>query len=312
MRRIGLTLFITLLLTALAIPGTAYAASTTIYMSPSGSDSASGTSGSPVKSLQGVKRVLINRGGDTATIMVRAGTYYETKMASWNGIPQDHLNFRRDGSNRPVFDGRNLTGTARYWMSTAGGPSLDVRELLVRNYRTGRIRFDTDGNTVRNMFFERIGNRHVSGGPGYAALHLLGSSKNTFNNIVFRNLENSDCPGCVHGVYAANNSDSNTISNSTFDRITGDPVRFRHGTDNNTVTNNEFYRNGRPGTNRAEVSFWRFKSSETCGTNNRVTNNKYDGRYYSGGYGQAMIGSGSEPGVTRCSSAVSGSGNVRV
>ena len=225
MRRIGLTLFITLLLTALAIPGTAYAASTTIYMSPSGSDSASGTSGSPVKSLQGVKRVLINRGGDTATIMVRAGTYYETKMASWNGIPQDHLNFRRDGSNRPVFDGRNLTGTARYWMSTAGGPSLDVRELLVRNYRTGGIRFDTDGNTVRNMFFERIGNRHVSGGPGYAALHLLGSSKNTFNNIVFRNLENSDCPGCVHGVYAANNSDSNTISNSTFDRITGDPVR---------------------------------------------------------------------------------------
>lgn len=313
MRRIGLALTLTLTLTALAVPSAVQAADATIYMSPSGNDTGDGSSTDPVPSLQRVKELLIDDGGDAATIIVRAGTYFETTTASWNGIPQDRLEFRRDGgAERPVFDGSRMTGAAQYWMNTAGGPSLDVKELLIRNYQTGGIRMDTDGNTVRNMFFEKLGNRHIPGGPGYAALHLLGSSNNTFANIVFRDLENNDCPGCVHAVYAANDSDGNTITNSTFERITGDPIRFRHGTDDNMVSGNEFYRNSTPGTDRALVSFWRFKAEEDCGSGNRADDNRYDGRYYNGTTGQTMIGSGSEPGVPDCSSALSGSGNVLV
>ncbi|HEY6737904.1 MAG TPA: hypothetical protein VI076_03575, partial [Actinopolymorphaceae bacterium] len=148
----------------------------TIHLDPAGSDENDGTAARPVRSLARAKQVLAdpeNADTTSATILVRPGTYYESAVVSWNGIPPRTLAIRRDGeAGRPVFDGRRATGSSHYWMNTAGGPSLDVRGLLVRNYRTGGIRLDTDGNTVRNMIFERIGNKHVPDGPGYAALHL--------------------------------------------------------------------------------------------------------------------------------------------
>lgn len=294
----------------LAVPGTGEAASVTLYMSPSGSDGADGSSGAPVKSLKRVKALLAGSSASTATVVVRAGTYYETAMVSWSGVPQDLLQFRREGAQRPVFDGSRVAGTTRYWMNTAGGPRLDVRELTVRNYRTGALRLDTDGNTVRNMIFERIGNKYVSGGDGYAAVHLLGSSDNAVVNNIMRDLENTDCPGCVHGVYAATGSSRNLLQGNTFSRVTGDPVRLRNGTDDNRVEGNTFTTSGLPGTNRALVTFWRFTAAEVCGTGNRADDNTYDGRYYSGATGQRILGSGAEDGLARCTSALAGSGNV--
>ncbi|MEV0645486.1 right-handed parallel beta-helix repeat-containing protein [Phytomonospora sp. NPDC050363] len=294
----------------LAEPAPAQAASVTVHMSPSGSDSADGGSATPVKSLKRVKALLTASSATTATIVVRAGTYYETATVAWNGVPQDLLSFRREGTQRPVFDGSRVTGTTRYWMNSAGGPRLDVRELTVRNYRTGALRLDTDGNTVRNMIFERIGNKYVPDGPGYAAVHLLGSSGNAIVNNIMRNLENTDCPGCVHGVYAANESSRNLLQGNTFSKVTGDPVRLRNGTDDNIVEANTFTTSGLPGTDRALITFWRFTADEVCGTGNRADGNTYDGRFHTGAAGQRVIGSGAEDGLARCATALTGSGNV--
>ncbi|MBB6036727.1 right-handed parallel beta-helix repeat-containing protein [Phytomonospora endophytica] len=294
----------------LAAPAAVQAASVTLHMSPTGSDSADGGAGAPVRSLTRVKSLLAGSTATTATVVVGAGTYYETAMVSWSGVPQDLLLFRREGTQRPVFDGSRVTGTTRYWMNTAGGPRLDVRELTVRNYRTGALRLDTSGNTVRNMIFERIGNKYVPDGSGFAAVHLLGSDDNAIVNNIMRDLENTDCPGCVHGVYAATGSSRNLLRGNTFSRVTGDPVRLRNGTDDNLVEDNTFTDSGLPGTDRALITFWRFTAAETCGTGNRAVGNTYDGRFHTGASGQRIIGSGAEDGLAKCSSALTGSGNV--
>lgn len=284
----------------------------TVYLATSGNDDSAGSSAAPVKTLQGVKRVLKAQASSSATIIVRPGVYYESTMVKWGDVPQQALTFRRDGGTaRPVFDGSRLTGSTQYWMNTAGGPVLDVRELQVRNYRTGALRLDTDGNTVRNMVFEKLGNRHVSGGDGYAAVHLLGSSDNVITRNVFRDLENTDCPGCIHGVYAATDSDGNQITDNRFSDVTGDVVRLRDGTDDNLIEANSFTTSGSAAANRALVSFWLFTTNESCGSGNQVKDNEFDGRFYNGASGQQIAGSGAEPGLSRCAKAIGQSGNTR-
>lgn len=283
----------------------------TIHLSPDGDDAATGGPDDPVRSLARAERLLRGIDSTSATIVITPGTYYEDSVVSWNAVPQEELVLRSTSeTERPVFDGSQATGGLHYWMNTAGGPRLDVRGLLVRNYRTGGIRLDTDGNRVHDTIFERLGNQHVPDGPGYSALHLLGSSHNTFSDNVFRDLENSDCPGCIHAVYAANGSSDNRVVDNEIARVTGDPVRLRNDTHRNVIEGNTFSRSGTNIAHRAMVSFWRFTADEECGSDNRVDHNRYDGRFYNGDSGQRIIGSGSSDGVPRCAQAVRGKGNI--
>ncbi|MEU1573395.1 hypothetical protein ABZ519_19965 [Streptomyces collinus] len=296
----------------------ASASTVTVYMSTTGSDEGSGTASNPADSLARVKQILMTKSTTSATILIAPGTYYETAMVDWRGMPQSTLLFRRNGdTGRPVFDGRNATGDTHYWMST-NGPSLDVRELQVRNYRTGGIRMYTDGNIVRNMIFERLGNVYMPSGTqkGYAALHLLGSSGNTISNVTFRNLENGNtddlCSGCIHGVYAAVGSSNNQIDDSRFSYITGDPVRLRNASSNNVIELNWFAYSTSNKTDRAMVSFWQIDSGDVCGTGNKVNNNDWNGQFFNKTAGAPIIASGANPGLTRCTNAISGSGNTLV
>lgn len=294
---------------------------TQVYLSPSGSDEGDGSAEQPLRSLAGAVSLLGESDTERATIWVDAGVYYETAVVQWR-VPQDELTLRplNDGE-RPVFDGSRASGNSHYWMNTAGGPRLDVEGMEVRNYRTGGIRMDTDGNVIHDVVFHQIGNKHVPDGPGYAALHLLGSSHNHISDVVFRDLENVDCPGCMHGVYAANGSSDNVVTGSEFTRITGDPVRLRNDTHRNVFEYNTFSRSGdhmldeergEPGRwpHRAMASFWLFNDREVCGTENRVDFNVSDGRTYHGKPGQRMIGSHAEQGLERCPLALKGRANT--
>jgi len=284
----------------------------TLYLSVDGRDDANGDADSPLRTLSGARDRLAQTDSETATILVRPGTYRETATVDWSSVPQSKVTIQRaSGTERPVFDGSQVTGKAQYWVDTHGGPALDVWGMLVRNYQTGGLRLDTDGNHVRNMIFEKIGNRHKPGGPGYAAVHMLGSSNNSVINNVFRDLENDDCGGCVHALYIANDSDGSVITGNRISDVIGDPIRLRNGTDGNVISDNEFSRSGGRGDNRAFVSFWVFRDTEVCGGGNLVTDNRYDGRRYDGSTGQPIAGSGAEPGLARCPSVISESGNVK-
>lgn len=291
--------------------GSAASDEAAVYLSPHGDDAADGGPDAPVASLTRAAQLLADAGTETATVWIEPGTYYEPAVVAWNRVPQSLVALRSTStSERPVFDGSRATGNLHYWMNTAGGPSLDVRGLTVRNYRTGGIRMDTAGNVVTDLVFERLGNQHVPDGPGYAALHLLGSSGNTVTDNVFRDLENLDCPGCIHAIYAANGSSDNRFTGNAMARITGDPVRLRHDTHRNVFERNTFARSGSRFAHRAMASFWRFRDTEACGVDNRVDRNVYDGRFYNGEPGQRIIGSGSEPGIESCPEAIRGYANV--
>ncbi|GAA4288046.1 right-handed parallel beta-helix repeat-containing protein [Georgenia daeguensis] len=288
-----------------------------VHVSPTGTSTGTGTADDPAGSLARAVELLTAAGGTTATIVVGEGTYHEARSVSFRSVPQDVVTLRpAEAGTRPIFDGSLATGASHYWLNTAGGPSLDVAGLEVRDYRTGGIRMDTDDNIVDDVVFTHLGNRHVPDGPGYAALHLLGSSGNVISGNVFENLENDSCPGCIHGVYAANGSSDNLVAGNVFDRIMGDPVRLRHDTHDNVFTHNVFTRSGDyldadgRWAHRAMASFWRFRADEICGTGNRVDHNTTDGRTYSGEVGQRMFGSGAEEGLERCALAVLGSDNV--
>lgn len=290
---------------------------TVVHVSTTGTSTSTGSADDPAGSLTRAVEILRAAGGATATIVVGDGTYHEPRSVSFRSVPQSTVTLRPAGAGtRPVFDGSLATGSSHYWLNTSGGPSLDVAGFEVRNYRTGGIRLDTDGNVVDDVVFTDLGNSHVPDGPGYAALHLLGSSGNVISGNVFENLENDSCPGCIHGVYAANGSSDNLVTGNVFDRIMGDPVRLRHDTHDNVFTHNVFTRSGDHldaegrWPHRAMASFWRFRADEICGTGNRVDHNVSDGRTYSGEVGQRMFGSGAEEGLERCSLAVLGSDNV--
>lgn len=321
------TALATALLTAIALlVGLAQAVPTQalttidIYMSTTGSDSNPGTQAQPVKTLVRASELVFNANTDEATIHIDPGTYYETETIEWDGAPQEKVNFRRTGTSgaRPVFDGSNVpvTDSGRHcWMRTgeySAGPSLDVRGMKVLNYGSCALRFyHVDDNLVRNMIFEDIGNRHIPGTSGWAAIHVTDSNDNAFINNIYRNLENDSCPGCVHAIYPSQSS-NNVISDSLFEYITGDPIRLRDGASNNDIYDNTFrYGSASMAEDRAMVSYWRF-SGDTCGVGNTVDNNVHNGRYYGGQTGQQIIGNGAEDGLTKCSNAISGSGNQLV
>ena len=298
-------------------PATAAEPAPVVHVSTTGTSTGTGTADDPAGSLTRAVELLTAAGGTTATVVVGDGTYHEARSVSFRSAPQDVVTLRpAEAGTRPVFDGSLATGASHYWLNTSGGASLDVAGFEVRDYRTGGIRLDTDGNVVDDVVFTDLGNRHVPDGPGYAALHLLGSSGNVLSGNVFENLENDVCPGCIHGVYAANGSSDNLVTGNVFDRIMGDPVRLRHDTHDNLFTHNVFTRSGSYVSgdgrwpHRAMASFWRFRADEICGTGNRVDHNTTDGRVYTGETGQRMFGSGAEEGLERCGLAVLGTDNV--
>src|SRR5690625_1892099 len=165
---------------------------TEVFISPAGDDEADGSAEQPLRTLTGAVSVLAQSDVEDATVWVEPGTYYEPAQVSWQ-VPQASVTSRPvDAEDRPAFDGSQATGGSHYWMNTAGGPSLDIEGIEVRNYRTGGIRMDTDGNVIHDLVFHQIGNRHVPEGPGYGALHMLDSSNNRITDVAFRDLENVD------------------------------------------------------------------------------------------------------------------------
>ncbi|MFJ4467216.1 right-handed parallel beta-helix repeat-containing protein [Streptomyces sp. NPDC089424] len=136
--------------------------------------------------------------------------------------------------------------------------------ILLRNVKKVTV----SGNQFTNL----------SGSTGYAGVHVQNSSGIVIKNNTFSNLRNG---GNMHGVYLVKTS-SSSITGNKFSTISGDPVRIRDGSKNNTVSGNTFTGSGMYGL----FSEWgRLDKGETCGSGNIFKNNKYK----AGGYGGKAI-----------------------
>ncbi|MFD8864652.1 right-handed parallel beta-helix repeat-containing protein [Streptomyces sp. NPDC059590] len=256
------------------------------------------TAGDAVASFEEAERILRSKGAINARILTPGGTYYPEKEINWSyDPPGGDLTFAAvPGTGKVVFDGsrgnRAAAASGYYMTITSANSNITVSGRTIQRYTNGGIRIrggsgDRVNNvTIKGNTFRYLGNKHSSGGIGYGGVHITSSSKVKITGNKFYYLENRSSPGAIHGVYLANATNSSVISGNRFGYVSGDPIRTRNNSKNNTVSGNKFWRAG----TYAIFSDWRF-GREACGRGNVFKNNVV-GRtsYYGKKFGSAKQG----------------------
>jgi hypothetical protein len=229
----------------------------TLYMSPYGSDSASGlTMREAVPTLNEVQKRLEKHKPDMdveVRILHVCDKPYMGQTVEWTHTSPTHtISFMPSDyqhgagiyeiSGRPVFDG---DGSPDYlfWLESKSGEKTNIAfyYLQMQHYTKGGIalvgsREDSEGwngyNTVYGCYFYLLGNKHTGKTNGYGGIHTWNSKYNTIENNHFVALE---------GI--GNNCDDNP-ENDTPDPTPCGPhihgVYLAHRSDYNLVTNNRF------------------------------------------------------------------------
>ncbi|KAI0875613.1 pectin lyase fold/virulence factor [Hypoxylon argillaceum] len=283
--------------------GPALVPATTLYMSPSGSDSNTGASATTaLQTLKGVlAKVTATKPTDAVNIVVAEGTYLSQSVI-WTYFTGQPITFAppAGAATKPVFDGQ---GTGLTWFTMGDSASASVPTnlhftgLTVTNYWLGLDlgRDKAPGNSfnsVRGMLFERVGAFYTRGLPnakGYAALRLRQSSNNTITGNRFHGVKNSaaadsdgdgvpeDLTGYIHAIYAAHDARGNVISDNEFSQVTGDAVRTRDGSDDNLIEGNTFVAAGK----YSAYSDWVDDTGDECPSHgNRFKDNTVGDGYF--------------------------------
>lgn len=290
MRRIRSLLALAALLGAL---GTAWAAETVVYVSPSGNDAGKGASETDaVATIQrAVKLAEAAPAGTTlARIVLKPGTYkaqsFETRGSREN-VP---ILITSGSGGRAVFTGDGQGGTWMTLRPRGGNPSnIRIQGIDITMYETA---ITVDGNRnkpelwaggmeIRDNRFTDIGDIAREGAPpSTAAVRLVNSDNNIISGNRFVRIKNNKLCGLLHALYIAHGSTNNLIENNVFEDSCGDAVRFRDGSSDNIVRNNSFT----DAWSRSPVSDWfcnpaqrsncTKEEGECPSFNNLVENNK--------------------------------------
>ncbi|KAI1814266.1 pectin lyase fold/virulence factor [Poronia punctata] len=270
---------------------------TTLYMSPSGSDSNSGSSVSAaLKTLKGVQaRLVATKPTDAIDVVIAEGTYLSQSVI-WTYFTGQPITFSppASGSTKPVFDGQ---GEGLTWFTMSDSSvvtNLRFVGLAVTNYwlalDLGRDKEQgNSGNVVRDMLFERIGAMYTHNLPdpkGYAALRMRRSRNNTVTGNRFHGVKNGEeFTGYIHAIYLAHESTFNEISGNEFNQVTGDAVRTRDGSGDNLIRGNMFIKAGK----YSAYSDWIDDEGEECPSRgNRFVDNTV-GEGYFGGFEMGFV-----------------------
>ncbi|MGW0815988.1 right-handed parallel beta-helix repeat-containing protein [Streptomyces viridiviolaceus] len=158
-----------------------------------------------------------------------------------------------------------------YQLCIDGGPGgFTIKGRTFSGHANAILLRNVSGVTVTGNTF-----KNLRGDTGYAGVHVKNSSGIVIRKNTFSGLRNG---GNMHGVYLVGTTGS-TITGNTFSSVTGDPVRIRDGSRDNTVSGNTFTKSG----TYALFSEWgRLEKGETCGRGNVFKNNKYASGGYAG------------------------------
>lgn len=248
---------------------------TTIYLSPTGSDTESGlTPATAIKTLERAEQVINDLQLDTdVEIRIKQGLYVGGRT-NWNTfIPGHTISFMpidyqygmsvTEFAGRPVFRGN---GTGDWWLVAllptnhpGGDTGLRFYYLQVDYYQNGLMihgRYTTNangvrvpstlganGNTVYGMNFFKLGSKYGGLVPfGVAAVDLVNSSDNLIRNNHFTELENTARADWshLHAVYLAHGSSHNEIINNKMKTVSGSGIDIRNGSNFTDITGNTF------------------------------------------------------------------------
>jgi hypothetical protein len=148
-----------------------WAVAATYYVSPTGSDSSSGSATTPFKTIQ--KAANIVNPGDT--VIVRNGTYTDTnsdRIVSLRrrGTPSAWITFKAENKWGAVLDGQNVAGYG--WHSKGKGIGyIRIEDFEIKNLRETAIHLSggTTNITIYGNKIHDVARRQISCTEGGAA-----------------------------------------------------------------------------------------------------------------------------------------------
>ncbi|MGD7789311.1 hypothetical protein ACQCX2_13430 [Propionibacteriaceae bacterium Y1700] len=247
---LGLTTTL-LAMTAVSQPSAVAAqeATTVLYVAPDGDDAGDGSAAHPYATLKKANAQLESTKPDTAVeVRLAPGTYTEYGTR-WTYHSTHPLLITGDGGTA-TFDGRNTQGNYLLKFgpdsATRAKMNLTVRHLGFTGSSNGLQVINVSAVTLSSLTFDKIGTSYTGIGTGYAALSIQNVSSVGIWSPKFTDVINSaDQQSLVHAIYAANNADNITVHDPVITRVSGDPLRFRNGSDNFVVDGGQISNAGR-------------------------------------------------------------------
>jgi len=224
------------------------------YVSPTGSDSNSGTAGSPFKTL--AKALSAMQGSSTHTTYLEGGTYNLTSTLNL-GTSASGMTFAAASGATPILDGGGSLSTL---IQLSGATGVTLQGLTFQNTSTS---LDGAAVTLRGA-----GGNHITGNlfshTGEGLLLTQGSNNNTVSG---NELDNS----ATSAVEVKNQSNGNTFDsnlvNGTGAIGTQGGGFFLHGANNNVISHNLVKNTAGIGIG---IENW---DSNTINVGNSITNN---------------------------------------
>lgn len=249
----------------------------------SGNDGA--TRSTAVTSVAQAQKIAQEKKASNVTIHLAPGVY---PPIEWSYAPEGGK-VTMTGEN-PVSRTADASTMASFTCNGGDGYAITVKSDVSYSLSNADISRCNDGGilatgassiTLYQNYYHHIGGNWADGtGYGFAAVHLKNVDDAKVLSSDFYALNSSTNSANIHGVYAANDSDRVNIYDNNFGFISGDPIRFRNGSDYGTVDSNRFWSTGYI----AIASDWRF-GSEKCSVGNVLWNNRvgkwtFDGHEY--------------------------------
>jgi hypothetical protein len=240
-------------LAALLACGSVSAQPVTLFVGPDGKSTNSGLSESdPLPDLASAwtQALADKRPVTHLEIRVLPGTYIGQIVRLSADGPMPELVIRREGDERPVFDGAGSPGT---WLSISANKypisRISISGLKVTGYATA-ISLNGSRNvdqlavtdvTLRNNIFDTIGQfAPTQDKPSTAAVRLVNADRVQIINNRFVHVRNRQrCP-LIHAVYLAHGSTNNLVEGNYFEDGCGDAIRTRDASNNNRIVGNTF------------------------------------------------------------------------
>ena len=241
----------------MALSSVAFAGVLTLYVSPHGSDKASGSE--PGQALRSVQKAFelayvaaSKQDLDRVRIEVAPGRYLGQRIKVRQPPAGVHfeVSAQPGAESRPIFDGNGKGGT---WFilqaATQNGARFTFSGLEVAKYRTALSfngKRDDVGkylgdNVIENMVFRDIGQIAKQGSrPSTAAVRLVNARNNIIRDNMFINIRNEERCELLHSIYVAHHSSGNQIIGNTFDNVCGSPIRLRDRSNDNVASGNTF------------------------------------------------------------------------
>jgi hypothetical protein len=206
-----------------------------LYVSTTGSDSNTGTSAKPFKTI--TKAAAVAKAG--TTVHVAAGTYYGNVSTRVSGTASNRVIFQSD-----TKWGAKIIGSGTEAMWTNNGNYVDIVGFDISGPGRHGVLNYASNTSVRNNHVHNLtlsGGCTGNGGAGIVNATYTGSNGDVIGNVVHDIAKPGQCNG-VQGIYTSNYGGK--IMNNIVYRVSAYGIHLWHAATDVLIANNTVFANG--------------------------------------------------------------------